>query len=227
MRFFIIVFMAVFSVAATTKADSLSITGAGGSFSVPVVSMKEARFLTVVKQQYDFSCGSAALATLLTYFYQNPVNEQTVLTAMYEKGNKEKIHREGFSLLDIKRYLEENGYRADGFVAPLDMLSKKGVPAITLINDHGYNHFVVVKGVSSTQVLVADPAMGTKIIPRQEFEAMWNRILFIIRNKEDIAVKYFNSKKEWKVREQAPLEAAVNRDGLSSSALLLPNSYDF
>lgn len=189
--------------------------------------MKESRFLTVVKQQHDFSCGSAALATLLTYYYQYPVNEQVVFTAMYENGNKEKIHKEGFSLLDIKRYLEANGYRADGFVAPLDMLLKKRVPAITLINDHGYNHFVVVKGVSSTQVLVGDPTAGTKIIPRQEFEEMWNKILFIVRNKEDIAGKYFNSEKEWKVRERAPLEAAVNRDGLSSSTLLLPNSYDF
>lgn len=227
MRLFLLVFMAVFSIASTARADSLSVIGAGGSFSVPVVSMKEARFLRVVKQQYDFSCGSAALATLLTYYYQYPVNEQAVFTAMYEKGNKEKIHKEGFSLLDIKRYLEANGYRADGFIASLDMLVKKGIPAITLINDHGYNHFVVVKGVSSTQVLVGDPTEGTKIIPRQEFEAMWNKILFIVRNKEEIAGKYFNSEKEWKVREKAPLEAAVNRDSLSSSTLLLPNIYDF
>lgn len=225
MRLFIVFSLVFF--AAPSMAGSLSVVGAGGNFSVPIVSMKEARFLTVLKQQYDFSCGSAALATLLTYYYQYPVNEQTVFMAMYENGNKEKIHKEGFSLLDIKRYLEANGYRADGFVAPLDMLIKKGVPAIVLINDHGYNHFVVIKGVSSTQVLVGNPASGTKIVPRQEFEAMWNKILFIVRNKEEIARKYFNSAKEWKVREQAPLEAAINRDGLSPSTLLLPNSYDF
>lgn len=227
MRFLFIVFMVVFSFSSTAKADLLSVTGAGGTFSVPVVSMKEARFLTVVKQQYDFSCGSAALATVLTYYYQHPVNEQIVFSAMYEHGNKEKIHREGFSLLDIKRYLEANGYRADGFVASLDMLLKKRVPAITLINDHGYNHFVVVKGVSNTQVLVGDSTTGTKIIPRHEFEEMWNKILFIIRNKEEIAGQYFNSEKEWRVRERAPLAAAVNRDSLSSSTLLLPNIYDF
>ena len=41
----------------------------GGAFSVPAVSIKEARFSAMVRQQYDFSCGSAALSTLLTYHY--------------------------------------------------------------------------------------------------------------------------------------------------------------
>ena len=38
----------------------------GGSYRLQVTSLKEARFRTTVPQQYDFSCGSAATATLLT-----------------------------------------------------------------------------------------------------------------------------------------------------------------
>ncbi len=34
-----------------------------------VVSVKEARFTTTQRQQFDFSCGSAAVATLLTHHY--------------------------------------------------------------------------------------------------------------------------------------------------------------
>ncbi len=45
----------------------------GGSYSVPVTSLKAARYRTTVPQQHDFSCGSAAVATLLTYQYGHPV----------------------------------------------------------------------------------------------------------------------------------------------------------
>lgn len=218
---------AIFFLSWPIRAGAMDVISSAGSFSIPVVSLHEARFLTVIKQQYDFSCGSAALATLLTHHYQHPVDERTVFVAMYENGNQDKIRREGFSLLDIKHYLESQGYRADGYFAPLDTLSRKGIPAIVLINDHGYKHFVVVKGVSDTQVLLGDPTAGMKIVPRGEFEDMWNKLLFVIRNKEEMAGKYFNRRDEWKVREEAPLEAAISRDGLLSSTLLLPNIYDF
>ena len=47
-----------------SEAGTVGITDSSGSvFNLHVVSLKEARFKTVIKQQYDFSCGSAALAT--------------------------------------------------------------------------------------------------------------------------------------------------------------------
>ncbi|RYF14189.1 MAG: peptidase C39, partial [Oxalobacteraceae bacterium] len=42
------------------------------NFTAPVTSLIGRRFETVVRQQYDFSCGSAALATLLRYHYDDP-----------------------------------------------------------------------------------------------------------------------------------------------------------
>lgn len=119
----------------------------GGTYAMPVTSMKAARYLRTVHQRFDFSCGSAAVATLLTYQYGYPVSEQTVFQAMYEHGNQEKIRREGFSLLDIKRYLASLGFEADGFEQPLDALKGAHLPAIVLLTENGYHHFVVVKGV--------------------------------------------------------------------------------
>ena len=66
---------------------------------------------------------------------------------MYASGNRAKIRAEGFSLLDMRRYLRSVGYEADGFELPLDKLLEEGVPAIVLLNDRGYRHFVVVKGL--------------------------------------------------------------------------------
>ena len=74
-------------------------------FELPVTSMLGRRFETVVRQQFDFSCGSAALATLLRYHYEDPQNEQTVFLGMFQDGDQAQIRKLGFSLLDMNRYL--------------------------------------------------------------------------------------------------------------------------
>jgi predicted double-glycine peptidase len=186
----------------------------GGAYSVPTVSLKEARYVAMIRQQYDFSCGSAALSTLLTYHYQFPVTEQTVFEEMFARGEQDKIRQEGFSLLDMKRYLAAHGFEADGFEAPLEKLASARIPAIALINDHGYNHFVVVKGIKDGRVLIGDPSGGTRALPQADFEALWlNRILFVISNKQDLAA--FNQPSDWRVAVRAPVGDGVNRDGVA------------
>ncbi len=195
-------------------STTLDIPGArGGPYSVPITSLKEARFKGTVRQQYDFSCGSAAIATLLTYQYGYPVSEQTAFTVMYAEGDQAKIRKEGFSLLDIKRFLEAHGFAADGFELTLDKLAEAKLPAIVLIKEKGYHHFVVIKGIREGRVLIGDPAFGTRAVSRDAFEAMWdNEVLFVVHNRQELA--RFNQKPDWSVAPRAPLGAAVNRDGL-------------
>ncbi|MEO8409262.1 MAG: C39 family peptidase, partial [Propionivibrio sp.] len=155
----------------------------GGAFSVPVHSIRDMHFLNTLRQQYDFSCGSAALATLLTHHYSYPVSEQEVFREMYERGDQNKIRKEGFSLLDMKGYLDHHGFDADGFQAGIEQLRVANIPAIALIKENGYNHFVVIKGLRNGRVLVGDPAVGTRAVPNDKFESMWvNNILFVVRN---------------------------------------------
>lgn len=201
--------------------------GSGGFFSVNVMSLKESHFRSVIRQQYDFSCGSAALATLLAYHYEDLVTEQDVFKEMYDTGDQEKIKKEGFSLLDIKNYLVKRGYSADGFKTSLDKLASLGVPAIVLINHKGYRHFVVVKGVNTRDVLLGDPAAGVRTIARSEFESMWNGILFLVRNKKNIAQNYFNRKADWNFTEKAPVGMAMNSSDLARVTLMLPGLNDF
>jgi len=198
----------------------------GSSMTVKVTSLKERQFRSTVRQRYDYSCGSAAMATLLTYHYHDPVSEDQVFQAMWEAGDQQKIQREGFSLLDIKRYLENHGYSADGYEASLDKLMEVGIPAIALIRDNGYNHFVVVKGVTKSQIAVGDPSLGARVIPRAQFEKMLlNRILFVINNARDRAV--FDAAQDWHVREKAPLGLAAGPGDLSNATLLRRAAYDF
>ncbi len=203
-------------------ASSLPILTGNGSFNVNVTSFKGARYKNIVRQQYDFSCGSAAVATMLTYQYDRPTTEATVFEYMYQRGDKDKIHAEGFSLLDMKGYLNLIGYRAEGFRIGLDKLAEATVPAIALINTKGYLHFVVIKGLSDEAVLIADPALGNKIIPRTDFERMWNGLLFVMLDDSERAKAFFNLAKEWQVRQKAPIGEASGGGDISIFTLMIP-----
>jgi predicted double-glycine peptidase len=213
-----------------SHAGSLNINGiaGAGNYNIPVTSFAERRFKTVYKQQYDFSCGSAALASLLTYHYDDVVNEQDVFVDMYQNGNQQKIQQKGFSLLDMKNYLERRGYRSDGFKIKLDQLITANAPAITILNNKGYLHFIIIKGLNEQEVLVGDPAVGVKIIPRGEFEEMWGkRILFLIHGKQNSGEARFQDQDEWALQVRAPLGSAVDRASLGAFNLLQGGRWDF
>ncbi|MCK6372161.1 MAG: C39 family peptidase [Gammaproteobacteria bacterium] len=214
--------LASFLLTTTATAGTVWIPGCSeGVSNVAVRSIQERKFDRVVRQQYDFSCGSAALATLLTYHYEDPTGEAKAFRAMFEKGDQEKITKVGFSLLDMKNYLEAIGYQADGYQAELSTLTDAKVPAIALINYRGYRHFVVVKGVSEQEVVLGDPSLGLRSVPRSEFQKMWeNGILFIIRNKAAVGQRNFNANADWGRILRAPLELAVDRESLANLTVL-------
>jgi len=188
------------------------VPGFGGqTFNVPITSMQAARTAATVLQKYDFSCGSAAVATLLSHHYGRRVTEQEVLQAMYAKGDQEKIRKEGFSLLDMKLYLEGLGYAADGFQQPLDRLAEARLPAIVLINESNYHHFVVIKGIRGGRVLLGDPARGTRAVARDQFEKLWvGGLLFVIHS--HVQQARFNLASDWRAAPGSPLSSGVLRD---------------
>lgn len=212
-------------------ADAFLAT-AGGQFNIPVKSMNAMRFQSVIHQHFDFSCGSAAVATLLTYSYNDPTDEMKVFKWMWDHGDKPVIEKEGFSLLDMKNYLEAHGFVANGFRTSLSNLAKVNLPAIALIDFNGYMHFVVVKGIDPEHVLVGDPALGLRLVSRKSFDAMWkkNGILFVITSGPGIkmAKATFNSIAEWDKVPRAPLMAAMQQQpSLGSFLLTLPRAGSF
>lgn len=212
---------------ATCSAQQAYLPSMGsGDVVMPITSIRQSRLVGTLLQQYDFSCGSAAVATLLTHHYGLAVSERTVFEAMFRQGDQQKIQREGFSLLDMKRFLQSQGFEADGFEQPLDKLLEARVPAIVLINENGYHHFVVVKGLRGDRVLIGDPANGTRAVSRAVFEASWQgRLLFVIHNRMEQA--QFNLAADWRAAPRAPLTAGVNRDGLAGVTLPALGPGDF
>jgi predicted double-glycine peptidase len=180
-------------------------------------------FRTVVRQQHDFSCGSAALATLLTHHYGRPTEEAEVFEAMWNAGDQARIQQRGFSLLDMQRELATLGFQADGYRVSLDALEDADSPAIVLIETNGYRHFVVVKGLRDGQVLVGDPSAGLLIYPRADFEALWNGVIFVIHGEETPGA--FNRQAEWDAQPRTDPRVVSRSAPIEPLLRDLPPSY--
>ncbi|WP_022681637.1 C39 family peptidase [Sphingobium bisphenolivorans] len=194
-------------------------------FTMPVRSMAERRFLTVVRQQYDFSCGSAALATLLHFHYGDSQTEKSVFVGMWRDGDREQIRKQGFSLLDMKRYLAARGIGSDGYQVSLQQVASTRIPGIALINMNGYMHFVVVKGIEKGQVLIGDPSLGIRLIPVRKFQAMWNDILFVINEKPELAKASFGTDSDWALVARARATGLMEPLSLQALALTRPQAF--
>jgi uncharacterized protein len=151
----------------------------------PIVSFAAQRFDRVVRQNYDLSCGAAAMSTLLTHYYgRDDAGEKSIIEAVINaapEADKDKIARFGFSMLELKRHAERIGMVAGGYkLKDPAQLSALRAPAITLINSRGYSHFVVIKGVKDGRVFIADPAFGNRVQTLEDFAQGWNPVILIM-----------------------------------------------
>ena len=193
---------------APANAQSYQTNFAGADIQLDIQTYQERKFARVVRQQTDFSCGSAALATLLTYHYGIPHDENTVFRAMWDAGEQDAIRERGFSLLDMKRYLNARKMLADGYSLSLEKLETIGVPAIALINADGYKHFVVIKGIQGDRILIGDPSAGLIVKSRSEFEAVWDGTIFFIRSYLDRGREGWNVAEDWAAHPEAHVDAS-------------------
>lgn len=160
-----------------------------------VTSLLEIRHANVVIQKWDLSCGAAALATILRYQYGEPVTEKDVAIALMRRQvyikHPELIRiRQGFSLLDLKRYADLTGHlgAAYGNMGMKDLLRME--PVMVPIKVLGYNHFVVFRGAAANRVLLADPAWGNRTMLLSDFMNSWinfpgiGRVGFVVKRRD-------------------------------------------
>ena len=156
------------------------------SSNAKTLSLKEIREANIIIQKWDTSCAAAAMATVLTYTFNDPVLEREVATGLLRQTKPLKVrYRGGFSMLDMKRYAQERGYQATGFYEmSIEDIRYYNDPIIP-IRFHGYNHFVVFRGLTADgDVRIADPAYGNRTVDREKFEKSWiNGITFIMNRK--------------------------------------------
>jgi predicted double-glycine peptidase len=160
--------------------------GAALGAEEPVRSLREIRQEKVVVQQWDTSCGAAALATLLRYQHGLAVSEKQIAEAMLRRSDPLKVKtRGGFSLLDLKRYADSQGLEGVGYMKlALDDLIDMA-PVLVPVVVRGYPHFVVVRGKAPDKILIADPAFGNRTMDVGSFQKAWQGgIGFLVRRRD-------------------------------------------
>ncbi|UCE63985.1 MAG: C39 family peptidase [Nitrospirota bacterium] len=171
----------------------------GGRVNKRVKSLLELRQERVILQNLDYSCGAAALATVLRHGFGADVTERELISLIFvfgqtpKAGIKKYFKRQGFTLLDLKRAARSKGYPSIGYKGMelqdlTDILSVDRLPILVPIRPLGYNHFVVLKGIYGSRVYMADPAFGNKSMKIHQFLDVWiDGIGFIIKPKPTLA----------------------------------------
>lgn len=154
--------------------------------SVKRHTVMELRNLHVVKQKLDYSCGAAALATLMINYFGEETSEKEILDLLdirikdLPKKEKKRKKENGFSLLDLKAVAKEKGYQAAGFKLTLDQLRKLNTPVIVFVKPLGYHHFAVLRGIAGDRVFLADPTRGNLRLNTARFSEEYSGIIFVL-----------------------------------------------
>ncbi|HGX9773401.1 TPA: C39 family peptidase [Neisseria meningitidis] len=160
---------------------------------IKVQSWKARRDFNIVKQDLDFSCGAASVATLLNNFYGQTLTEEEVL----KKLDKEQMRA---SFEDMRRIMPDLGFEAKGYALSFEQLAQLKIPVIVYLKYRKDDHFSVLRGIDGNTVLLADPSLGHVSMSRAQFLDAWQtregnlagKILAVVPKKtETISNKLF------------------------------------
>ena len=183
MRIFALAFLLCIASVGEASQMPLSVLPGGAVIYKPSQSVRERKFADLVQQKTDFSCGAASLATILRQAYWLDVDEHQVIEGMLAHANQDLVRTQGFSMLDMKKYVESLGMRARGYKVAPDTLNSIRIPVVVLMDIRGYKHFVVMQKVDRGWVYIGDPVLGHKRFKLDDFVKGWNGIIFAVIGK--------------------------------------------
>ncbi|MDQ3802340.1 MAG: C39 family peptidase [Acidobacteriota bacterium] len=132
----------------------------------------------LIRQKNDATCGPAAVATLLTFYFDVPTTEEEVVKLS-------GLGRDGVSLNGLAKACRAKGFEARGYLMTLqqllDEVSGSGAPVIVDFVEPSY-HFALVVGAAGDFILVSDPARGNVSIHREDFMRRWGRTTLVVKS---------------------------------------------
>lgn len=130
-----------------------------------VKSFLEIKYIDVVKQTYEESCGVSALATLLN-IYGYKTSEEELL--------KDFDSTDVVTFSDLQRVALNNSFNAKGYKISKEVFEDIKVPVIArILRKMDYPHFVVVQNLDKNSVMILDPNAGKIVISKREFYSYW------------------------------------------------------
>ena len=115
-----------------------------------------------IEQQSSSDCGAACLAMVSLYW-----GKRFSLNTLRDLAG---VGRSGASLKGLAKAAEGLGYHARPVRASFNRLMEEKNPWIAHWEG---DHYIVVYRTKGNKVLVADPARGKRVLPRQEFLSGW------------------------------------------------------
>ena len=162
----IIIGLFVLSVPAQAEVH-LNFTSATGS--LPITTWKQLRDADLEKQDLDYSCGSAATATILRSFYSRDIYEKDILDEVVRVGDDGTA-----SFSDLQQAVKKFGFKAIGISANFEKLKTIKIPAIVYLRYRDKDHFSVIRGINDQGVVwLGDPSWGNRKFTEHQFRDMW------------------------------------------------------
>lgn len=150
------------------------------SITKPIKSWIEFKNENLTRQNYDYSCGSASLSTILKYYYDLDIGEKEILNTVlkskgYDISKKEKLEDGDTSLsfFDLATYVQSKGLKAVGLALDLDSLSKLKAPVILFVKIRKNEHFTIYKNMDENYVYLADSSFGNIKVKISKFKEMF------------------------------------------------------
>ena len=136
---------------------------------IAMSTWKALRDQGIEKQDLDYSCGSAAAATILRYFYGQAVDEKAILDHVIRVGDDGAA-----SFSDLKQAVQPYGFKAIGLTLSFERLKHIRIPAIVYLRYRDTDHFSVIRGIDAQgSVWLGDPSWGNRTFSARRFKSMW------------------------------------------------------
>lgn len=149
-------------------------------------SWRELQRRNVVIQQFDYSCGPAAVATILRYYWEDNVTEKQILETLVKILTPAEIKedmKKGTSITDLRRASVAMGYLSSIGTMTFEQLTQSKIPVVVPVKVNKFDHFVVFRGMVDGRVYLADPVHGNVRPTVAEFCQQWNKnaVLAVIK----------------------------------------------
>ncbi|REH75556.1 cysteine peptidase family C39 domain-containing protein, partial [Staphylococcus felis] len=142
--------------------------------------MKKVKFI----QQYDEKdCGPTCLAMISQYY-----GKRVSVPHLRELAKTDKL---GTNLLGLTKAAEVIGLKLTGVqVDSINELKSVSFPIIAhVINEQGYDHFVIVENIQNHKLHIVDPAKGKYVLSENKFKKIWTNIAALIEKKDNFSEK--------------------------------------
>jgi len=157
-----------------------------------ITSYRSLRYQQTIGQTDIYTCGAAAVATLFTHFYKQPVGEIEVLEIAEKimQASGKKPQESGLNALSLKQALITKGIDADVKEVTLEQLKRYfergGLPIVIHVTIP-QPHYILAVGTIEDWLIVSDPTLGRGMFPLENLNTQkgFSGIVIMARPSEE------------------------------------------